>query len=203
MDRDNERADRRETGREGLHHHEEGTERDLRSTEDLRDEDELKVQRTEEELRAGTRECEAGEVRVRKDVRTDREQISVPTRHEEVSVERVPVEGREASEAEIREDEITMPVTEEEVITEKRPMVKGEIRIRKNAVQDEDVVEENVKREEVDVEDATATRGRRGAGETAQDIQPERRAEEERPAREETGRDEGVLDKAKRKLQGQ
>jgi hypothetical protein len=34
MDRDNERADRRETGREGLHHHEEGTERDLRSTEE-------------------------------------------------------------------------------------------------------------------------------------------------------------------------
>src|ERR671918_3108752 len=92
MDRDNERADRRETGREGLHHHEEGTERDLRSTEDLRDEDELKVQRTEEELRAGTREREAGEVRVNKQVRTDREQVSVPTRHEEVSVERVPVE---------------------------------------------------------------------------------------------------------------
>jgi uncharacterized protein (TIGR02271 family) len=198
MDRDNERADRRETGREGLHHHEEGTERDLRSTEDLRDEDELKVQRTEEELRAGTREREAGEVRVRKNVRTDREQISVPTRHEEVSVERVPVEGREASEAEIGEDEVTMPVTEDEVVVEKRPVVKEEIRIRKDAVQDEEVVEEDVRREEVDVEDATATRGRRAEGETAQDIQPERRAEEERP-----GRDEGVLDKAKRKLQGQ
>src|SRR5919107_58601 len=109
MDRDNERADRRETGREGLHHHEEGTEKDLRSTEDLRDEDELKVQRSEEELRAGTREREAGEVRVRKNVRTDREQISVPTRHEEVSVERVPVEGREASEAEIGEDKGKRP----------------------------------------------------------------------------------------------
>jgi hypothetical protein len=73
MDRDKERADRRETGKAGLHHHEEGTERDLRGTEDLRDEDELRVQRTEEELRAGTREREAGEVRVRKDVRTKRE----------------------------------------------------------------------------------------------------------------------------------
>ena len=41
----------------------------------------------------------------------------MPIRHEEVSVERVPVEGREASEAEIGEDEITLPVTEEEVIT--------------------------------------------------------------------------------------
>src|SRR5215210_6924522 len=50
------------------------------------DEDELRVQRTEEELRAGTREREAGALRVRKRVRTDREQIRVPKRHEEVHV---------------------------------------------------------------------------------------------------------------------
>jgi uncharacterized protein (TIGR02271 family) len=102
----------------------------LSSREGLRDEDELRVQRTEEELRAGTREREAGELRVRKDVRTDREQVRVPTRHEEVSVERVPVEGREASEAEIGEDEVTMPVTEDEVVVEKRPVVKEEIRVQ-------------------------------------------------------------------------
>jgi sporulation protein YlmC with PRC-barrel domain len=39
---------------------------------DLEDEDELRVQRSEEELRAGTREREAGSMRVRKRVRTDR-----------------------------------------------------------------------------------------------------------------------------------
>jgi uncharacterized protein (TIGR02271 family) len=124
-------------------------------TSDLEDEDELRVQRTEEELRAGTREREAGALNVRKRVRTDREQISVPTRHEEVSVERVPVEGREASEAEIGEEEVTMPVTEEEVVVEKRPVAKEEIRVRKDVVEDEEVVEEDVRREEVDVEDAT------------------------------------------------
>ena len=128
-------------------------------TSDLEDEDELRVQRTEEELRAGTREREAGALNVRKRVRTDREQISVPTRHEEVSVERVPVEGREASEAEIGEDEVVMPVTEEEVVTEKRPVAKEELRIRKDVVQDEEVVEEDVRREEVDVEDETTRRG--------------------------------------------
>src|SRR5215203_6191534 len=83
--------------------------------DDLADEDELRVQRTEEELAVGTREREAGSIRVRKRVRTDHERIEVPTRHEEVSVERVPVEG-EASEAEIGEDEIVVPVTEEEVV---------------------------------------------------------------------------------------
>src|ERR687889_2361853 len=130
--------------------------------DDLEDEDELRVQRTEEELRAGTREREAGAMRVRKRVRTDREQISVPTRHEEVSVERVPVEGgREASEAEIGEDEVTMPVTEEEVVVEKRPVVKEEIRVRKDVVEDEEVVEEDVRREEVDVEDHTEGGGGR------------------------------------------
>src|ERR671917_1304709 len=164
-------------------------------TDDLEDEDELRVQRTEEELRAGTREREAGALNVRKRVRSEREQVNVPTRHEEVSVERVPVNDREASEAEIGEDEVTMPVTEEEVVTEKRPVVKEELRIRKDVVQDEEVVEEDVRREEVDVEDATATRGRR-EGETAQSAQPEGRADEEGPGREEPGRDEGVLDKA-------
>src|ERR687889_26208 len=125
------------------------------------DEDELRVQRIEEELRAGTSEREAGALKVRKRVRTDREQISVPTRHEEVSVERVPVEGREASEVEIGEDEVTMPVTEEEVVVEKRPVVKEEIRVRKDVVEDEEVVEEDVRREEVDVEDHTEGGGGR------------------------------------------
>ena len=82
--------------------------------------DELRVLRSEEELRAGTREREAGSVKVRRRVRTDRESVEVPTRHEEVSVERVPLSG-EASEAEIGEDEVDVPVVEEEAVVLKRP----------------------------------------------------------------------------------
>jgi uncharacterized protein (TIGR02271 family) len=108
-------------------------------------------------LAAGTREREAGVMRVRKRVRTDREQIEVPTRHEEVSVERVPVEG-EVTEAEIGDDEINIPVTEEEVVVEKRPVAKEEVRIRKDVVEDTEVVEEDVRREEVDVDNATERR---------------------------------------------
>ena len=120
-------------------------------------EDELRVQRTEEELAAGTREREAGEVRVQKNVRTDRESIEVPTRHEEVSVERVPLSG-EASEAEIGEDEVSVPVTEEEVVVSKKPVVKEEVRIKKDVVEDTQVVEEDVRREEIDIDDQTTTR---------------------------------------------
>ena len=126
---------------------------------DLEDENELRVQRTEEELAAGTREREAGAMRIKKRVRTDREQIEVPTKHEEVSVERVPVEG-EATEAQIGEDEVVVPVTEEEVVVGKRAVAKEEVRVRKDVVEDTEVVEEDVRREEIDVEDTTE----RGSG---------------------------------------
>jgi uncharacterized protein (TIGR02271 family) len=126
--------------------------------DDLADEDELRVQRSEEELRAGTREREAGSMRVRKRVRTDRERIEVPTKHEEVSVERVPVSG-EATEAQIGEDEVSVPVTEEEVIVDKRAVAKEEVRLRKDVVEGTEVVEEDVRREEIDVEDDTERRG--------------------------------------------
>ena len=127
---------------------------DAGTTSDLEDKDELRVQRSEEELVAGTREREAGAMKVRKRVRTDRETIEVPTKHEEVSVERVPVSG-EATEAQIGEDEVVMPVTEEEVVVDKRAVAKEEIRVRKDVVEDTEVVEEDVRREEIDVEDST------------------------------------------------
>src|SRR4028118_2419593 len=119
--------------------------------------DELRVQRSEEELRAGTREREAGSVKVRKRVRTDRERIEVPVKHEEVSVERVPVSG-EATEAQIGEDEVEVPVTEEEVVVDKRAVAKEEVRLRKDVVEGTEVVEEDVRREEIDVEDDTTRR---------------------------------------------
>jgi uncharacterized protein (TIGR02271 family) len=127
--------------------------------DDLEDEDEMRVQRSEEELRAGTREREAGALNVRKRVRTDREQVRVPTRHEEVSVERVPV-NEEGTGAEIGDDEVSVPVVEDEVVVDKQPVVKEELRIRKDSVQDEEVVEEDVRKEEVDVDDHTERHNR-------------------------------------------
>jgi uncharacterized protein (TIGR02271 family) len=124
---------------------------------DLEDEDELRVQRSEEELLAGTREREAGSVNVRKRVRTDRERLEVPTRREEVSVERVPVSG-EASEAQIGADEVSVPVVEDEVVVQKKPVAKEEIRVRKDVVHERQIVEEDVRREEVDIEDDTSHR---------------------------------------------
>jgi uncharacterized protein (TIGR02271 family) len=119
--------------------------------------DEIRVQRSEEELVAGTRQREAGAMRIRKRVRTDRERVEVPVRREEVRVERVPVsEGTEG--AEIGEDEIVVPVTETEVVVSKRAVVKEELRVRKDVVEGTEVVEEDVRREEIDIEDDTNPR---------------------------------------------
>ena len=112
------------------------------------------MRRVEEELVAGTREREVGAVRVRKRVLTEHQRMKVPVRHEAVRVDRVPVEGEVAAEAEIGEEEVVViALSEEEVVVEKRPVAKEEIRIRKDVVEDTEVVEEDVRREEVDVDD--------------------------------------------------
>ncbi len=123
-----------------------------------RDEQEYRVRRSEEELEVGTRQREAGAVRVRKRVRTDRERIVVPKKRVEVTVERVPVVDGEAAGSGIGEGEIVVPIVEEEVIVEKRPVVKEELRIRKEVVEDTEVVEEDVRREEIDVDHQTKRR---------------------------------------------
>ena len=130
-----------------------------REGSDLEDQDELRVQRSEEELRAGVREREAGQLNVRKRVRTERERIAVPKRREEVSVERVAV-NEPASEGQIGEDEVSVPVVEEEVVVDKQAVVKEEIRVHKDVVQDEEIVEEEVRKEEIDIDDASGTTGR-------------------------------------------
>ena len=120
-------------------------------------EDELRIQRSEEELRAGVREREAGRVNVRKRVRTERERMTVPRRHEEINVERVRV-NEPASGTEISENEVVIPVVEEEIVVQKRPIVKEEIRVRKDVIEEEEVVEADLRKEEVEVEDNTERR---------------------------------------------
>jgi uncharacterized protein (TIGR02271 family) len=130
-------------------------------------EEDLRVQRSEEELSAGVRERAAGQVNVKKNVRTEREVVRVPKRREEVDIERVPVEGeaREVSTAtvtDIGEDEVVVQVFEEEVVVSKRVVLKEEIRLRKRVVEAEEVVEVDLRKEEVEVDDQSARGGPQG-----------------------------------------
>lgn len=125
-------------------------------------EDELQVERKEEELRAGTREKERedGGVKVRKRSRTDRERVRVPKKREEVTVERVSMGDDSDSGSETVEqgvdsedgEEVRIPVKEEEVVAEKRDVTKEEIRVNKDVVEDEEVIEEDVRKEEIEIE---------------------------------------------------
>ena len=120
----------------------------------------LRVKRSEEQPRAGVREREAGRVKARKSVRTEREVVVVPKRREEVEIERVPVEGeaREASgatESDIGEDEVVLQLFEEEVVVTKRVVLKEEIRLRKKVVEEEETVEVELRKEELEIDDQT------------------------------------------------
>jgi uncharacterized protein (TIGR02271 family) len=130
-------------------------------------EENLRVQRSEEELRASVREREVGQVNVKKSVRTEREVVRVPKRREEVVIERMPVDGeaREAStatEADIGEDEVVVQVFEEEVVVSKKIVLKEEIRLRKRVAWDEETVEVDLRKEEVEVDDQSARGGSQG-----------------------------------------
>jgi uncharacterized protein (TIGR02271 family) len=131
------------------------------SGEASREDDEVTVRRSEEELLVGRREREAGTMRIRKRVRTETEHLEVPKKRVEVTVERVPVDEVESGEGgitatpQIEDEEIVVPVVEEEIVVEKRPVVKEEIRIRKRVVEEVEVVEEDVRKEEVEIDDQT------------------------------------------------
>jgi len=116
-------------------------------------EDRESIELREEELRASKERVKAGEVRVRKEVVTDKKTIDVPVTREEVVVERHAVSGRPASGDVGKEDEIRVPLTEEKVRVEKTPVVKEEITLGKRQVQDTERVQDTVRREEARIEE--------------------------------------------------
>jgi uncharacterized protein (TIGR02271 family) len=133
---------------------------DTRETDTERDQTTLT--RSEEELRIGKREVTRGEVRVGKHVETEHVREPVTTRREEIVVERRPVEAGARADASIGEDEVRIPLMEEEVVVEKRPVVKEELVVGKRVVEERDVVETEVRREEFDIDDGTKVTSRDG-----------------------------------------
>ena len=110
-----------------------------------------RLTRSEEELRVGTRPVEAGEVVVAKHVETEHVSTPVQRRVERVRIERRPVTGATTGQVELREGEIRVPVMEEEVVVEKRPVIKEEIVIAREATTETETVEADVRRERIDV----------------------------------------------------
>jgi uncharacterized protein (TIGR02271 family) len=109
---------------------------------------------SEEQLKVGKRQREAGEVELRKTVETEHVSESVPVTREEVRVERRPLSAGDvdATNATIGEDEIRVPLMAEEVVVDKRVVPTEEIVIRKEAVTEERNVEADVRRERLVVD---------------------------------------------------
>jgi uncharacterized protein (TIGR02271 family) len=90
----------------------------------------------EEELVTGTRPVKTGSVRVRKEVERIRKTVDMPAIRDVVDVSRVPVNRIITSVPDMREEGeiLIIPVVEEEIVIQKRLVLKEEIHIRRRRV---------------------------------------------------------------------
>jgi uncharacterized protein (TIGR02271 family) len=120
--------------------------------------------RSEEELRVGTAQREQGRVRLRKYVTTEQVEQTVPVRRERVRVEREPITdaNRDAATSgpELSEEEHEVVLREEEPVVEKRTVPKERVRLDKDTVTGEEQVAEEVRKEQIEVQDDDKTGGR-------------------------------------------
>ena len=120
--------------------------------------------RSEEELRVGTRQREAGRARLRKYVVTEMVTKTVPVQREEVRVEREPItdanRDQATSGADISEEEHEVVLHEEEPVVEKRIVPQERVRLDKQTISDEREVSEEVRKEQIETEGLEQARGR-------------------------------------------
>lgn len=117
------------------------------------------VQLYGEVLRVYTDRVSRGEARLRKEVHTDTQTVEVPVKREELVVERVPVSGEQpADSASFQEKEIRIPLTEEQARVEKQPVVREEVRVGKKEVPDTETFKEEVRSEDLKVEEDPSKR---------------------------------------------
>ena len=130
----------------------------IQDTDDgRRFEDHEHIELREEELRVEKERVEAGEVKLRKEVVKENKTIDVPVTREEVVVEKRSVGGRRPASGQVGEDEeISVPVMEEQIEVEKTPVVREEVSLKKQQVQGTRQVSDTVKREEAWVDTAGA-----------------------------------------------
>jgi uncharacterized protein (TIGR02271 family) len=121
--------------------------------------------RSEEELQVGTQPRERGRVRLRKYVTTEQEQVTVPVQREQVRVEREPITDANLDAAmagpEIAEAEHEVTLHEEQPVVEKRTVPRERVRLEKDTVTGEEQVAEELRKEQIDVDDQDGLGGRR------------------------------------------
>ena len=109
------------------------------------------VVRTEEELKVGKRETEAGRARLRKWVETEPVEADVELRREAARVTREPIE-QPVSGSEIGEQEVDVPLRAEEPVVQKEAVAKERVRLEKDVQTERETVSDEVRKERIDVE---------------------------------------------------
>ncbi|MFL6065334.1 MAG: YsnF/AvaK domain-containing protein [Friedmanniella sp.] len=111
---------------------------------------------SEERLRVGTTQREAGRARLRKYVVTENVTQTVPVSHEEVRIEREPITdanvGDAVSGADISDEEHEVVLHEEQPVVEKRVVPQERVRLDKDVHTDEETVSEEVRKERIDAD---------------------------------------------------
>ena len=144
------------------------------TTREARVGENIEVPVSEEQLRVGKREVDAGSVRLRKVVRTETVNQPVELRREEVVVERVPAgEVRASGTTAFEGEEIVVPVHREEAVVGKETVVTGAVRVRKTAETETQNVSDTVRKEDVEVDrgGVGVTHGSTGGATTRTDYQ--------------------------------
>jgi uncharacterized protein (TIGR02271 family) len=118
--------------------------------------------RSEEELRVGTAQRERGRVRLRKYLTTEQVTQTVPVQREELRVERAPITDRDAATSgpELSEAEHEVVLREEEPVVEKRVVPRERVRLDKDTVTGQERVAEEVRKEQIEVQDEDGKLGR-------------------------------------------
>lgn len=123
----------------------------------LRNDQTIDVPVREEELVAGKRQEELGNVHIHKDVVQEQQTVTEPVMREEVHVERVPMQGQSATDIgtdAFQERDIDVPVMGEELVVGKQARVTEEIRLRKDQITENQSVTDTVRKERVNIEGA-------------------------------------------------
>ena len=112
----------------------------------------IEVPLTEEEVKVGKRTVDAGQVRLRKIVRTEVVNQPVEIKREDVVIERVAAgDVRAGAASDFKEEVIDVPLTREEVVVAKDAHVTGAVRLHKTAEAETQNVSETVRKEDVEV----------------------------------------------------
>lgn len=112
--------------------------------------------RSEEEVKVGTTQREAGRARLRKYIVTEQVQTTVPVSHEEVRVEREPINdgnrGQAMAGTELSEEEHEVVLHAEEPVVQKQVVPKERVRLATDTVTEDAQVSENVRKERIEPE---------------------------------------------------